>query len=146
MKRGILAVLAVLLSAAPAFAGAAEDRSVMDREAAERSFFAPGWGQWYKGHGARGTCISVAEATALIGAYASYSSAQDARRDYQAGTASYSNYTRRVDMTNYLLIAAGLIWAYNVADAYTSVPAAPKLSLSLGENRMASLTYRIEFQ
>lgn len=145
MRRGIVAVLSVLLSVAPLFAGATEDRSVMDREAAERSFFAPGWGQWYKGHGARGTCISVAQATVLVGAYASYSSAQQARRDYQAGTSSYANYTRRVDMTNYLLIAAGLIWAYNVADAYTSAPA-PKLSLSLGEGRTAGLTYRFEFQ
>lgn len=146
MKFGATTVLAVFLAAVPVFvAGAAEERSVLDREAAERSFFAPGWGQWHKGHGARGTCISIAEASALLGAYASYSSAQDARRDYQAGTASYANYTRRVDMTNYFLMAAGLIWVYNVADAYTSAPA-PQLSLSLGEGRMASLTYRFKFQ
>jgi hypothetical protein len=145
MKRVTLMALSVLLSAVSVFAGAADERVVMDNEAAQRSFFAPGWGQWYKGHPARGTCISVAEATALLGAYVSYSSAQDARSDYQAGTASYSNYTRRVDMTNYFLIAAGLIWAYNVADAYASAPA-PHLSLSMGDGRMASLTYRIEFQ
>jgi hypothetical protein len=102
-------------------------------------------GQWYKGHPARGTCISVAEAAALLGAYASYTSAKSARDDYHAGTASYSNYTRRVDMTNYFLIAAGFIWAYNVADAYTSAPA-PRLSLSMGDGQMASVTYRIEFQ
>lgn len=145
MNRFPLTVLAIFLSAASAFAGAAEDRAVLDKEAAQRSFFAPGWGQWHKGHGARGTCISVVEATALLGAYASYSSAKDARRDYHAGTAPYSDYTRRVDMTNYFLIAAGFIWAYNVADAYTSAPA-PKLSLSLGERRTASLIYRFEFQ
>ena len=145
MKRISMAVLVVLFSSTAVFAVEEEDRATLDREAAQRSFFVPGWGQWYKGYPARGTCIAIAEGAAVIGAYASYQSARRTYDDYQAGTASYSSYTRRVDTANYLMIAAGLVWAYNVADAYTSSPA-PRLTLSLGDGQMARLTYRVEFQ
>ncbi|MBK8575780.1 MAG: hypothetical protein IPN90_08910 [Elusimicrobia bacterium] len=145
MKRIAMAVVVALFSVPSVFAGDMEDLATWDREAAQRSFFVPGWGQWYKGYPARGTSIAVAEGVALIGAYASYQSARRTYDDYQAGTASYSSYTRRVDTANYLMIAAGIIWVYNVADAYTSSPA-PRLTLSLGDGRMARLTYRMEFQ
>lgn len=144
MKRCLWAMMLVVAVYGGVRAENGKAMETIDRDAAHRSFFVPGWGQWYKGYPARGTCIATAEAAALVGAYAAYASAKDAYRDYQAGNGSYADYNRRVDMTNYLLIAAGFIWAYNVADAYTTKPASG-LSLTLGDRQYAGLVYRVEF-
>ncbi len=112
--------------------------------AAHRSFFVPGWGQWRKGYRLKGTAIAALEVIALSGAYMSHKQAQDAEKDYRNGKASYSRHTRKTDKANFFLIAAGVIWGYNVFDAFVGEPA-PGVLATLEPDGKLQLAYKIRF-
>ena len=143
--RACPALVALALFVQPVRASGS-DQAVQEvsKLAAQKSFFLPGWGQAYKGYPAKGLALGFFEAGALTEAVFTYHRAKSTQRDFRDGRTSYSRYTRKVDLTNYFLIMAGVIWGYSVLDAYITDPA-PHLLLSKEIGKPVQLVYRVEF-
>lgn len=119
------------------------DARRLNMGAAQRSFFFPGWGQWYKGDKERAISIVVVEASFLGLSYYSYQKAKDAEKDFRMGQAPYSRYTRKADQANFLLLAAGFTWIYGICDAYFAAP--PGLSASVSPKGDVAVAWNVKF-
>ncbi len=144
-RRASLWLSALLLAGGASSASAGSDiqsRQLIrrfNRESAERSFILPGWGQWHKGYRAKGAILASLEAVTLGGAYFTSRRARTLEEKFRRGSASYSAYTRRVDLSNYLYLSAALLWGYSAYDAYLSEPDFSRLKTEVapGEIRLA---------
>jgi hypothetical protein len=144
VKKSSFLFLAVLIFTTPARGAPPDQIRKINTAAAQKSFFLPGWGQWYKGYAAKGAILGAVEIGSIALAYTSYQQAKDAERDFRKGKASYSEHTRMVDQANFFVVAAALVWGYSLVDAYVGDPA-PHFVVSMNDEKPIFLSYRFSF-
>lgn len=115
------------LAGSDASVGAAPARYVIlaDRrtDAAVRSMVLPGWGQFYKGHHAKGWIISTVFAATGAGALAAHLKRRDAEKAYTGETdpdliaGRYETFNRWHKTRNGLIQGAAVVWAAGFVDA-----------------------------
>ena len=83
-----------------------------------RSLMLPGWGQFFNEQYTKGYVIAGTELVLLSTALVFYTQANSTYSDYENGSASYDDYTKKIDTTNMVVGVFAAVWIYNVIDAY----------------------------
>jgi len=109
--------------------------------AALRSLICPGWGQFFNEQPLKGMGFISGEIALAASAFVFYAQSNEVYDDYAAGNATWEDYESKYNMYLYLTIAVGVVWGWNVLDAYLSAPA---LSLSVNDKEIR-VTYEKKF-
>jgi len=105
-----------------------------------RSFFLPGWGQWYAGRKGESVLLFLAEIGAAAGATYFHIKYDNARKGYNTAFDDYKtslvyieekrktalqkhrDYDKAYDRMTYAVYSVAGIWLYNVLDSYIFMP------------------------
>ena len=118
-----------------------------------RSLMLPGWGQFFNEQYTKGYIFAGTEVVLLSTSLMLYSQANSAYNDYENGTASYDDYSKKLDNTNMVVGVFAAVWIYNVIDAYINASYEEEaslinrdgLALEIGNDQELSLLYKKNF-